>query len=740
MFTREVISFFKNLRETFKFFEKSLNDEVKEMKDIFKQIEDEVDQCSMAKKCFEIEKKQLLINNDRLLEENISCDIMCTYLRSLNKVDNYGKCKSLDIVLLDQQETNKSFSELKIRFEKLEEYNIALELSLQHNKEKNNLIQKIEDENVSVAFQVSSLLKEREHLKLVYKNLYDSIKQTRAKTKLQTDSLQQKLHDQIYENNKLRAQLKETFYEYQLNQNSTSVNTKFAKPPTSGTKLIFVTPFPKSQFIPKVVKKNDLSKIVTLHLTTNKIINKCTKVLAPGLLKEPGPINAYFKKNRVVHRDYLKVTKEHVPTLHELLEEARALKPLDEHIGHASKFAERIQELLVYVSASCPFTETENEKWAPATSHRKNNKPYVNAFRIKETIETITQKHAVKQNTNNTTLPSTRRNSANVCLSCNECLCSENHDACVVKYLKDVQKDKKAKSVKQKEKIEWKTTDWIFKTIGLKWIPTCRTFNLVDEPCPKLSLRCAKAEESLSRSFLNFNIHLFNPYDFGFERMLSNEELPPWKQFCDSDLEVAFRKHTCFVRNLEGVDLLSGSRGSNLYTISMDEMMKSSPICLLSKASKTKSWLWHRCLSHLNFGTINQLAKQVSTIVFVATLPPPDTVGASSSTSINQDAPSKSTSPNNETTTSQINSTNVEEPNTKEDSEFDSDTFTNSFAPLVTSSAESSLQIVDTSNMHTFQQPQINTRRWTKDHSLVIIISNPSKPVSTRRQLATDAL
>ncbi|GJS96068.1 retrovirus-related pol polyprotein from transposon TNT 1-94 [Tanacetum coccineum] len=81
-------------------------------------------------------------------------------------------------------------------------------------------------------------------------------------------------------------------------------------------------------------------------------------------------------------------------------------------------------------------------------------------------------------------------------------------------------------------------------------------------------------------------------------------------ELCDSDLEVAFRKHTCFVWNLEGVDLLSGSRGSNLYTILMADMMKSSPICLLSKASKTKSWLWHRRLSHLNFCTINQLAKQ----------------------------------------------------------------------------------------------------------------------------------
>ncbi|GKC74305.1 hypothetical protein Tco_1120188, partial [Tanacetum coccineum] len=44
-------------------------------------------------------------------------------------------------------------------------------------------------------------------------------------------------------------------------------------------------------------------------------------------------------------------------------------------------------------------------------------------------------------------------------------------------------------------------------------------------------------------------------------------------QFCNSDLEVAFRKHTFFVCDLEGVDLLKGSRGSNLYTLSLEEMM-----------------------------------------------------------------------------------------------------------------------------------------------------------------------
>nr|GEU61269.1 hypothetical protein [Tanacetum cinerariifolium] len=81
-------------------------------------------------------------------------------------------------------------------------------------------------------------------------------------------------------------------------------------------------------------------------------------------------------------------------------------------------------------------------------------------------------------------------------------------------------------------------------------------------------------------------------------------------QLCDSDLEVAFRQHTCFIHNLEGVNPLFGSRGNNLYTMSLGDMMKSSPICLLSKASKTKSWLWHRRLSHLNFGAIKHLARQ----------------------------------------------------------------------------------------------------------------------------------
>ncbi|GJR71420.1 retrovirus-related pol polyprotein from transposon TNT 1-94 [Tanacetum coccineum] len=82
------------------------------------------------------------------------------------------------------------------------------------------------------------------------------------------------------------------------------------------------------------------------------------------------------------------------------------------------------------------------------------------------------------------------------------------------------------------------------------------------------------------------------------------------RQFCDSDLEVAFKKHSCYVRDVDGVELLKGNRGSNMHTISVEDMMKASSMCLLSKASKNKSWLWHRRLNHLNFGTINDLVRK----------------------------------------------------------------------------------------------------------------------------------
>nr|GEZ51707.1 integrase, catalytic region, zinc finger, CCHC-type, peptidase aspartic, catalytic [Tanacetum cinerariifolium] len=60
-------------------------------------------------------------------------------------------------------------------------------------------------------------------------------------------------------------------------------------------------------------------------------------------------------------------------------------------------------------------------------------------------------------------------------------------------------------------------------------------------------------------------------------------------QFCDGDLEVAFGSKTCYMQNIEGDDLLTEDRESNLYTISIVDMAASSSVSLMSKATSTKS-------------------------------------------------------------------------------------------------------------------------------------------------------
>ncbi|GJS61767.1 integrase, catalytic region, zinc finger, CCHC-type containing protein [Tanacetum coccineum] len=264
-------------------------------------------------------------------------------------------------------------------------------------------------------------------------------------------------------------------------------------------------------------------------------------------------------------------------------------------------------------------------------------------------------------------------------------------------------------------------------------------------------------------------------------------------QFYDSDLEVAFHKHTCHIRDLEGVDLLKGSRGSNLYTLSLENMMSTSPICLLSKESKTKSWLWHRRLSYLNFDYITQLAKQgmvrrlprlkflkyhlcsacalrkrlvpnppsstsyvpptkndwdilfqptfdellnpppsvVSPVPAIVAQRPTDPTGSSVSTLIDQDAPSSSNPSTQEHEQSLIISQGVKEsPKTPH---FYDD-------PLHETLHKDSTSQGPSVNVWPSHTPLDLLGKWTKNHPLENVIGDPSRSISTRKQLKTDAM
>nr|GFD18956.1 integrase, catalytic region, zinc finger, CCHC-type, peptidase aspartic, catalytic [Tanacetum cinerariifolium] len=61
-------------------------------------------------------------------------------------------------------------------------------------------------------------------------------------------------------------------------------------------------------------------------------------------------------------------------------------------------------------------------------------------------------------------------------------------------------------------------------------------------------------------------------------------------QFCDADFEVAFRKSTCYIRDLKGNDPLTGSRGTDLYSIKLQDTNSPNPICLMAKATSSQAY------------------------------------------------------------------------------------------------------------------------------------------------------
>ncbi|GJU42770.1 retrovirus-related pol polyprotein from transposon TNT 1-94 [Tanacetum coccineum] len=93
------------------------------------------------------------------------------------------------------------------------------------------------------------------------------------------------------------------------------------------------------------------------------------------------------------------------------------------------------------------------------------------------------------------------------------------------------------------------------------------------------------------------------------------------------------------------------------------------------------------------------------------------------------------TEPTTPTTTVHVEENND---NQAEDAHFEPYEFVNPFCTPVHKLAESSSRNVDNSNMHTFYQPHQSEHQWTKDHPLTQVRGNPSKPVQTRRQLATN--
>ncbi|GKD70447.1 hypothetical protein Tco_1324537 [Tanacetum coccineum] len=142
IFLNEIIPFLKTLKVIFNVFDKDLLNEVMEVQTSFNQIEAVVQQDFVDKKCFEIYKKELFLENDRILQKIMSRDVMICVMNSTAVFDDVNmemqssescvKCLDLDAELLNNQ---NAYNDLSKSYSQFEKHCISLDLTMQLNQE-----------------------------------------------------------------------------------------------------------------------------------------------------------------------------------------------------------------------------------------------------------------------------------------------------------------------------------------------------------------------------------------------------------------------------------------------------------------------------------------------------------------------------------------------------------------------------------------------------------------------------
>nr|GEV41048.1 hypothetical protein [Tanacetum cinerariifolium] len=516
----------------------------------------------------------------------------------------------------------------------------------------NPLFQKLKNENVELEFQVLNYGKENAHLKSTYKNLFDSISVTRTQTNTIINSLKNKLHDSIYANANLRAQLFDKISDQKDIACGTCANTKFAKQSILGKP-------------PKVGETHALSKPVTLNSIPtpqeSKVI-KNDKVIAPGMFRinpfkysreekhVPNKVRASVRTNPITVSQPPVITKKFVNS------DSNGLSSTGVDITAKTRRPQ-------------PKSNTKNDRVPSASKSSCNKNKGVEVEEHHRNFLISKNKKHKSSECNNLSLL-LRMLNLKLFVLCNQkanVLINKNQN----KQMSKVKKYKKVGSIerlaspkpsKPRSFLRWSPTGRLFDLKGkiiassesesqsdcskgdnactsnpleltIKRFPNS-TFSLAGYPNMFMvrQLGLFQANDQKSKASHQFRLEVFRNVCFGNDHVVAildfsdlqwgnilitrvyfverlGHNLFSVRLFYDSDLEAAFRKNICFVRNLEGVDMLKGNRTTNLYTVNLHEMAFASLICLMACASSTKSWLWHQRLSHLNFDTKNNLAK-----------------------------------------------------------------------------------------------------------------------------------
>ncbi|GJY63030.1 retrovirus-related pol polyprotein from transposon TNT 1-94 [Tanacetum coccineum] len=375
-------------------------------------------------------------------------------------------------------------------------------------------IDEIETINIELEHSVAKLFsenenlrQEREHLKSIYKDEFDSIGKTRVQSKEHCDSLIAQINAKSLENSDLNAQLQE--------------------------KVFAITAL-----------KNELRKLKGKNVV-NTVVSKPNATLAPGMFKlDIEPISPRLKNNRDTHEVYIKKTIEYTDTFRGYVENARTQNPSEPLLESACMFTKPIQELLVYVSYTCPnspkpigklvavtlinkdkrvrfvkpVTSSSNiPKQTDSPKTKDSNNPFLTSTGVNPTTSASGSKPSGNTNNNRITRPprSNQKNKVedhprnvksslnnyepinnalvkhflrnakfeSMCAICNKCLFDTNYDMRLVDFVNDVNVRSKSKYKRNKKRKAWKPMG-VFTDVGYMWKPTGRLFTIVDNSCP----------------------------------------------------------------------------------------------------------------------------------------------------------------------------------------------------------------------------------------------------------------
>ncbi|GJS97929.1 retrovirus-related pol polyprotein from transposon TNT 1-94 [Tanacetum coccineum] len=593
---------------------------------------------------FEVKMNQILNENERILEQVICKDIVNIIVNS--SVDNTyvnvhecEKCLKLETELLNKKDfiEKETYDKMLRSFTTLEKHCISLEVDTQLNREifqRDNSVSNQSAPTFDQYFELNELKAQSQEKDTVIKKLKEIIK-----------SLSGNMNE-----DKVKKDIKEI----------ETINIEL----DHREKVVVITAL-KNELM-KLKGKDLADNVVTKNTIVPEMLKIDVESIAPNLLNNSTAHSYYLRHTQdqaAILREVIEQEKSQNP-LNNALDSALAVTPKNKDkrvrftkpVTSPGNTKTTSSSNLVSNKPMLSSTGVKPSKSASGSQPSRNTK--------KDKIQrppssNLKNKHSML-NTNSELL----------CVKCNGCMLFDNRDLCVLDFINDVNARAKSKSrptgrtftivgnachltrlttpaevpFRKPTALESDTPKPVVTLVYSRKPRKSKTKVPVSKPKIIKSISANKKEPSKSWGSIVFDVpsssldecrssKLFSgTVKFGNDHMAKilgygdyqignvtisrvyyigglRHNLFSVGQLCDSNLEVAFRQHTCFIHNLEGVDLLTGSRGNNLYTLSFGDMMASSPIYLLSNASKTKSWLWHQRLSNLNFGVINHLSR-----------------------------------------------------------------------------------------------------------------------------------